>query len=76
MGMDHVVADNRTRTNSTRNGRSSLLAGNGPGQPALNHSLLDLTDSAVGISHTVTVISRDGENNLYEFATAAGWRTV
>jgi len=35
--------------------------------------LLDLTDTAVGIGDTVTVISRDGENNLYEVATAAGW---
>ena len=45
----------------------------GIGTIALNHSLLDLTDTAVVIGDTVTVISRDGENNLYEVATAAGW---
>ena len=45
----------------------------GIGTIALNHSLLDLTDTAVEIGDTVTVISRDGENNLYEVATAAGW---
>ena len=45
----------------------------GVGTIALNHSLLDLTDTAVAVGDTVTVISRDGENNLYEVASAAGW---
>ena len=45
----------------------------GVGTIALNHSLLDLTGTTVGIGDTVTVISRDGENNLYAVATAAGW---
>ncbi len=45
----------------------------GIGTIALNHSLLDLTGTQAQIGDVVTVIGREGENSLYEVATAAGW---
>ena len=45
----------------------------GVGTIALNHSLLDLTDTGAVIGDTVTVIGREGENTLIDIATAANW---
>ena len=45
----------------------------GVGTIALNHSLLDLTDTDAGIGDVVTIIGRDGENSLLKVAEAAGW---
>ena len=45
----------------------------GVGSIALNHSLLDLTDTDAVIGDTVTVIGREGENTLIDIATASNW---
>ncbi len=45
----------------------------GIGTIALNHSLLDLTGTQAEVADVVTVIGREGDNSLYEFASAAGW---
>ena len=45
----------------------------GVGTIALNHSLVDLTETEADAGDEVTVYGRDGENSLLEMASAAGW---
>lgn len=45
----------------------------GVGTIALNHCLVDVTDTDADVGDVVTVFGRDGENTLLEMASAAGW---